>query len=367
MQAPDPLRPPSLEHRGLIWLVVALSAAFGFILWPFLGAVLWAVFIAIIFEPLHLRVQHQVGGQRRSLAALLTLTLVVLIVILPLILVGVAVVEQTAAVVQQVRSGEIDFGQYLQRMIDALPAWARAILDRLGIVNLAALQRQLTTLLAGSGQFITSHLLGLGQNTLDFVVALFVMLYLLFFLLRDGRQLVDRIIHATPLRDEHTQRLASQFVTVVRATVKGNIVIALVQGLLGGMAFAVLGLPGALLWGTLMALLSLLPAVGAAMVWGPVAAYMAFNGQIWPAIGLTLWGVLVIGLVDNLLRPMLVGKDTHMPDYLVLLATLGGIAVFGINGFVIGPVIAAMFLVAWGLLTGLRRGPAGTGEGSGAG
>lgn len=355
MQAPDPMRSPHLEHRSLLWLVVALSAAFTFILWPFLGAVLWAVFIAIVFDPVHRRVQGQVGTTRPNLAALLTLTLVVLIVILPLIMVGAAVVQEAAAVVQLVRSGEINFGDYLQRLIDALPSWARLVLNRLGIFNVTALQEQLTTLLAGSGQFITTHLLGLGQNTLNFVVALFVMLYLLFFLLRDGRKLSDRIARATPLHDEHARRLMTQFVTVVRATVKGNLVIALVQGVLGAMAFAVLGLPGALLWGTLMALLSLLPAVGAALVWGPVAAWLLFTGEPWPAVGLTLWGVLVIGLVDNFLRPILVGKDTRMPDYLVLLATLGGIAVFGINGFVIGPVIAAMFLVAWNLFTGLRR------------
>lgn len=354
MQAPDPLRSPRLEHRSLAWLVVGLSAAFALILWPFLGAVLWAVFIAIVFDPVHSQVLRQVGPGRRTVGALLTLALVVLVVILPLILVGSAVVDQAATVVQQVRAGEIDFSRYLQGLIDGLPGWMRAILDRFGIVNLAALQRQLTTLLAGSGQFITTHLLGLGQNTLDFVVALFVMLYVLFFLLRDGRSLTDSIARHVPLREEHTRRLMAQFVTVVRATVKGNIVIALIQGLLGGIAFAVLGLHGALLWGTLMALLSLLPAVGAALVWAPVAAWYLFHGEIWPAVGLTLWGVLVIGLVDNVLRPILVGKDTRLPDYLVLLATLGGIAVFGINGFVIGPVIAAMFLMGWNLLTGLR-------------
>lgn len=355
MQQPDPTRSPQMEHRNLAWLAVGLSAAFAIILWPFLGAVLWAVFIALVFDPVHRRVQQLVGLSRPSLAALVTLTLVVLIVILPLIVVGNSVVHEAAALVQRVRSGEVDFSGYLQHLIDVLPGWMRSILDRFGIFNLAALQRQLATMLAGSGQIITTHLLGLGQNTLDFVVALFVMLYVLFFLLRDGRSLNESIARHIPLRPEHTQRLMEQFVAVVRATVKGNIVIALIQGLLGGMAFAVLGLPSALLWGTLMALLSLLPAVGAAMVWGPVALWFLFQGEIWPAVGLTLWGVLVIGLVDNFLRPILVGKGTRMPDYLVLVATLGGIAVFGINGFVVGPMIAAMFLMAWNLFTGERR------------
>lgn len=354
MSVPEPRSNHSLELRSLGWLVAMLTAAFLFILWPFMGAVLWAVAIAIVFEPVHARVREQTG-QRATLASLLTLALIVLIVILPLILVGSAVVQEAAAAVQKIRGGEVNFGQYLQMVVAALPEWVRSLLDRLGLMNLAALQQKLASLLAGSGQFITTHLLGLGQNTLDFVVDLFVMLYLLFFLLRDGRTLSDHIAQTLPLRQEHAQRLLVQFVTVVRATVKGNIVIAVVQGVLGGMAFAVLGLPGALLWGTLMSLLSLLPAVGAALVWGPVAAYMLFTGQLWSAVGLTLWGVLAIGLVDNVLRPILVGRDTRLPDYLVLVTTLGGIAVFGINGFVIGPVIAAMFLVAWNLFAFLRR------------
>lgn len=346
--------PTPREGRMLGLLVALLGAGFALILWPFLGAVLWAVFIAIVFEPLHARVREQVGP-RPTVAALLTLGLIVTIVILPLVLVGIAVVQEAAVAVQMVRSGELNFAAYLQQVFELLPEWARNLLGRLGIVNLAGLQTQLTALLAGSGQFITTHLLGLGQNTLDFLVALAVMLYLLFFLLRDGPALSARILRTIPLAPAHTQRLAEQFVTVVRATVKGNIVISLIQGLLGGVAFAFLGLPAALLWGTLMALLSLLPAVGAALVWGPVAAYMLLTGHVAAAIGLTAWGVGVIGLVDNLLRPVLVGKETQMPDYLIMVATLGGIAVFGINGFVLGPVLAAMFLVAWQLFAQQRR------------
>ena len=187
------------------------------------------------------------------------------------------------------------------------------------------------------------------------MVNFFVMLYLLFFLLRDGKSLSAQAARAMPLKESHTSRLLAEFATVVRATVKGNVVVALVQGTLGGLAFWVLGINGALLWGAVMALLSLLPAVGAALVWGPVAVYLLSTGSIWPAIGLTAWGVLVIGLVDNVLRPIMVGKDTRLPDYLVLIATLGGLAVFGLNGFVIGPVIAAVFLATWDIFGEVRR------------
>lgn len=354
MTPPDPHKSPALEHRSLLWLLVVVSAAFALILLPFAGAVLWAIFIAIVFAPMHQRMQHNVK-RRPGLTAFLTLTLIVVIVLLPLALLGISVVEEAALLYQKVKAGEVQFGAYFQQVLDALPDWLHTLLDRFGADNLAGLQQKLTSLLTQSGQVITTHLLNIGQITLDFVVAFFVMLYLLFFLLRDGAVLSQRIARAVPLHQQQTQRLFSQFVTVVRATVKGNIVIALIQGVLGGLAFWVLGLPGPLLWGALMAMLSLLPAVGAALVWVPVAAYYLFTGEIVAALGLTAWGVLVIGLVDNLLRPMLVGKDTQMPDYLVLITTLGGIAVFGINGFVIGPVIASMFLVAWDLFATARK------------
>jgi len=132
-------------------------------------------------------------------------------------------------------------------------------------------------------------------------------------------------------------------------------VVALIQGMLGGAIFAVLGIPGALLWGVLMVLLSLLPAVGAGLVWAPVALYFMMSGEVTKAVVLTAFGVLVIGLVDNLLRPILVGKDTRMPDYLVLISTLGGLALFGLNGFVIGPLIAALFISTWSIFSGETR------------
>ncbi len=354
MNEPDPLKSPALEHRTLLWLVVGVSAAFAVVLLPYIGAVLWAVFIAIVFGPAHQRALKRLHN-RKNLAALLTLLVIVVIVILPLAMLGASIVQQASVAYQKVRAGDVQFAQYFQRVLDVLPGWLRTALDRFGVGDLLSLQQTITDALTRSGQAITTRVVVFGQDALDFFVAFFVMLYLLFFLLRDGTALEKSIASAVPLQTHHTRRLLDQFATVVRATVKGNIVIALIQGVLGGAAFWVLGLPGPLLWGALMAMLSLLPAVGAALVWVPVAIYYFATGALWAALGLTLWGVLVIGLVDNLLRPVLVGRDTRMPDYLVLIATLGGIAVFGLNGFVIGPVIAAMFLVAWDLFSSVRR------------
>lgn len=349
---PDPT-PPTLEFKALLWLLVIVSALFALVLYPYFGAVCWAVFLAIVFWPLHLKL---VAGlrNRNGWAAFASLALIVVIVILPLGLVAASVTQEASALVERVRAGDIQIGAYLQKVIDALPAWVHGLLERFGLANLGLMQKKLVASVGQSGQALTAQAFIIGQNTLDFVVSFFVMLYMVFFLLRDGRSLADGIARAIPLRADHTQRLLAQFSTVVRATVKGNVVVALIQGALGALAFWVLGLPGPMLWGAVMALLSLLPAVGAALVWGPVAAYFLFTGEIARGVGLAAWGVLVIGLVDNVLRPVLVGKDTRMPDYLVLVATLGGIAVFGLNGFVIGPVIAAMFLVAWDLFASAR-------------
>ena len=356
MSSPNPPKNTELEFKSLLLFVAVATLLFLLILWPFFGAVCWAVFIAIVFWPMHQRFLSGSHG-RRNVAATASLIVILLIVILPLAMVAASITQEASVMVEGLRSGQIRVTDYFERFIAALPEWARAILQRFGMSDLGLLQQKILAALGNSGQVVTSRVLGIGQVTLDFIVAFFVMLYIVFFLFRDGERLTRAIARSIPLHPQHTHRLLTQFATVVRATVKGNIVVALVQGALGTVAFAFLGLPGAVLWGAVMALLSLLPAVGAVLVWGPVAAFYFLNGQAIQGIGLTVWGALVIGLVDNLLRPMLVGKDTRMPDYLVLVATLGGIVVFGLNGFVIGPVIAAVFLVSWEMLASARQEP----------
>jgi predicted PurR-regulated permease PerM len=184
---------------------------------------------------------------------------------------------------------------------------------------------------------------------MDFLVSMTIMLYLLFFLLRDGQALAARIKTAVPLSRKVKARLFGNFATVIRATVKGNVLVAIAQGALGGLAFWFLGVSAPLLWAVVMAFLSLLPAIGAALVWAPVAVYFLVTGSIWQGVALIAFGTFVIGLVDNVLRPVLVGKDIKLPDYVVLLSTIGGMALFGLNGFVIGPAIAALFVAAWDL------------------
>jgi len=348
-----------LEDRTFLWLVVVVSLAFAWILWPFYGAVLWAAVGAIVFAPLFRRFSTSMG-HRRNLAALATLAVIVVIVILPVTLITASLVQEASGVYARVQSGEISVGRYVKQVFDALPPRAVTLLDRFGLTDLHAVQERLSAAALRSSQFLAAQALNIGQNTLDFIVELFVMLYLLFFLLRDGDELTWRIKNAVPLHAERQRALLDKFTVVIRATVKSNVVVAVAQGALGGVMFWFLGIRGALLWAVVMALLSLLPAVGPALVWLPVAIYLLATGGVWQGLVLIAYGVLVIGLVDNVLRPILVGKDTQMPDYVVLVSTLGGIAAVGFNGFVIGPVIAAMFMAVWDIFAASkseRRGP----------
>lgn len=232
------------------------------------------------------------------------------------------------------------------------------LLDRLGLTRPELVDERLSTILTRGIQLLAGKVVSLGQNTVEFVLSLFIMLYLLFFLVRDGDDIAGRITGAIPLRPELQRQLAGRFTTVLRATVRGTLVVAIVQGVLGGLIFWILGLNTPVLWGAVMAVLSLLPAVGTGLVWVPTAVYLAVTGAVGKGIILAAYGLLVIGSVDNVLRPLLVGKDTQMPDYVILLSTLGGLAIFGFNGFVIGPMIAAMFITVWDILATHRGSPA---------
>ncbi|MGJ4929665.1 AI-2E family transporter [Bradyrhizobium sp. HKCCYLS2038] len=344
----------SLEDRILLFLLVLITLALGWILLPFYGALLWGVVGAIVFAPLHRRLSRAMHG-RDGLAAAIVVLLVVLIVIIPLSLIGAALAQQASGVYAQAQSGQLDVGQYFQKVLEALPTWVVDLLNRFGLGSLAGLKDRLSAVLLRGSQILASQALNIGQGTFEFFVNLFLMLYLLFFLLRDDIALSTRIANAIPLRDAQREALLAKFTVVIRATVKGNLVVALAQGALGGLIFWFLGITAPLLWAVVMAFLSLLPAFGAGLVWFPVALYLLASGAIWQGVILIAYGALVIGLVDNLLRPILVGQDTKMPDYVVLISTLGGIDVFGLNGFIIGPVIAAMFIAIWEMFSVARR------------
>lgn len=332
--------------------IMLLMVTFGFaaVLFPFFAAIFWAVVFAIIFQPLQRRMLIWTG-RRATLSALLTLACSLVVVIIPLVFIGVSVVSEAVLLYGNIKNGQINFGNYFQQIMLAAPPWIIDILGKLHMTNIAEVQEKLANLGADTGKIIAGKAVNIGQDTLSFVIRFGIMSYLMFFLLRDGRHITSLVFAAIPLDATNKIALFQKFATVVRATVKGNVVVAACQGALGGLIFWIMDIEAAMLWGVLMAFLSLLPAIGASLIWGPVAIYFFATGETSNGVVLTLYGFLVIGLVDNVLRPLLVGKDTKMPDYMVLISTIGGMSLFGLNGFVIGPLIAALFVSVWNIVT----------------
>ena len=336
----------TVQHRAFIVLLILVTLAFFALLAPFFGAVLWAGIFAIIFMPLQNRIQAKMPHSP-TLASLCTLAICIVVAIIPLTAITLSLVHEGTSLYQRIQSGELDFGAYLDRLREAAPR-VEALLGRIG-VDFAEIREGLKSVATTSSKALARNAVNIGQISVSFLIGFAIMLYVLFFLLRDGNRLAHQIRDAIPLSEAHKQRLFRKFGEVVRATIKGNVLVALIQGALGGLIFWILGIQGALLWGALMAILSLLPAVGAALIWLPVAVYFLLTGSIWQGVVLVIFGVGPIGLADNLLRPRLVGQQTQLPDYLILVTTLGGLALMGISGFVIGPLIAALFIAVWDL------------------
>ncbi len=350
-------RGTSIQDVSFFLLVALTTLAFFALIRNFLMPVFWAAVLATVFYPLQRRYVTALGG-RTALAALATILTIIGLVVLPLVLVGVALSQEAIQLQEQVTSGAIDLQAPL-RFLRRLTPLASDYLGRFG-VDLGAIMQRLSNAAVAVTQFIASRALAIGQDLLRFTVLFFLMLYVLFFFLRDGSRLVATLIRVLPLGDARERQLLAKFAEVARATLKGTLVVGIVQGAIGGALFWVLGIPAPVFWGAVMTVFSVLPAVGAGLVWGPAAIILLGMGEIVKGIVLIAAGVLIIGLVDNLLRPILVGRDTQMPDYLVLLATLGGLAVFGVSGFVIGPVIAAFFLIVWEMFAEEHAEPAAT-------
>ena len=336
------------QRRWATSLLVAVTLCFGLVIWPYFGAIFWSVVLAIVFARLQDCILVRFT-RRRTAAALATLAVVIAGVVIPLTVVTALVVRQGSALYAALASGRIDIGASLQQAVAALPHWVLVVLDELGLRDPAVLQAKLVGSAGEASRFIASHLVRLGADSFGVALSVAVMLYLLFFLLRDGSVLAQRIDAAIPLTGEDKQTLLATFVDVIRATVKGGVVMAVIQGTLGGAVLASLGIAAPVLWGVVFGLLSMLPAVGAGVLWVPVALYFLLTGAYVKALLLTLFGSLVLTVIDNTVRPLLVGRETHLPGYLVLISTLGGVAVFGLNGVVIGPVVAAIFVAAWAL------------------
>lgn len=338
----------SVENRTFFGLVALVTLGFAWMIRGFLMPVFWAVVLAVLFWPVFGELRSRMG-ERGSAAALATVLLVIVAVVVPVGLVAAAVTSEAVDLYGRVARGEIR----LAASVEAVRGWQPEV-ERLATRFNVDLDRVALSLSEGAlavGQSLVARLLSLGQSALQMLLMVAVSLYVLFFFLRDGERLHAALVRALPLGDPRERRLFRRFADLTRATVKGTFVVAIVQGALGGAAFAALGLSAPVLWGVMMALLSLIPALGAALVWGPAAIYLFVTGAWVKGLILVAFGAGVVGLADNVLRPMLVGRSVGMPDYLILISTLGGLTAFGVSGLVIGPVVAGLFLSVWNILT----------------
>lgn len=327
-------------------LVLAVSALFLAVTWPFLKPLLLGALLAGLSRPLYQWVTRLVGG-RKSLGAILTLLLLIILVAGPLSAFVGVVVSQAVSVsndaipwVQQ-RFGSASTFNAHDWLVQRFPALGPYVPEQ------AQIMENVGNVAKSAGGYLVSGVSHATAGTAIFLLNLFVMLYAMFYFLRDGRLIVEKIFYYMPLDDEDEARVLQRLSSVTRATIKGTLVIGVIQGTLAGMGFWAAGIGGAAFWGTVMTVLSIVPGIGAALIWVPGVIYLYLAGQTLPATLLLIWCAAVVGTIDNVLRPALVGADAKMPDLLILVGTLGGLFLFGPIGFIVGPVVCGLFLTVW--------------------
>jgi predicted PurR-regulated permease PerM len=341
------MRSATKESQESIGFYVFLTLATIVFLSLFVGLykpVLWAAVFALLFRPVYLYFYNRFE-KRQSLAAAVTVVLVLFIVILPSSIFALAVGKEAASYADELRSGAIDPSAVFEWFANLLPS-IRGFADTLG-VNFNDIDTRASEAVAAGSEFIASKALDVGKGLVRTIFSLLLMHYLLFYFLKDGLKITRAVLGALPLGEKSTDEFAGEIADVSKATIKGLVIIGLIQGAIGTVTFFALGVRGAALWGVAMAVSSLVPVIGTSLVWVPAALVLVAAGHWVKAVILIAVGAIVIGLVDNLLRPVLIGHDTRIPDYLVLLSTLGALGLFGLTGFIIGPLIAAIFLAAW--------------------
>jgi len=333
----------AMKSQNAYYLLLTLiTILFVSLIFNFAAPILWSIVVSIIFYPLYEKLLLMTN--KKSLSSMLSLILILLLVIMPSIAVLGLIGNELINFINS--SENYSFEQYFQMIpnesaINQLIAWSG--------LSINDLIEKADDFLISASKMLYQSVSTISANVINFFVSLFIFVYLTFFFLRDGEKILQHCMDAFPMKNEDESYLLDQFQKTTRATIKGTVMVALAQGFLGYLTLLLIGINGALIWGAVMALLSIVPAVGTILVWLPIALVLFLNGEIMDASLLIFSGVFIIGMIDNLLRPILIGKETKMPDYLILLTTIGGISIFGITGFIVGPIIASLFISIWSL------------------
>ncbi len=333
----------SVQKLVLLGLVLIISAIFLSMIQQFLMPLFMAGLFSAMLSPTHRWLAEKLGD-RPQIASVLTVIAMVLLVLAPLsVLIGV-VVGQAINVAQSITpfvQTLINEPTVLNRYIEKIPYLDQLLPYRDVLIEKAG------QLVGTVSSFLIDGLSSVANLTITAIFGTIVMLYVMFYFLFMGDVLLGKILYFLPLRDADEQLLLHRFTSVTRATIKGTLIIGLMQGSICGLAFALAGIKGSVFWGTVMAAASIIPALGTALVWVPALIILLLIGDFTGALILAVLCGAVAGNLDNLVRPRLVGKDTEMHDLFVLFGTLGGITMFGILGIIIGPIIAALFITIW--------------------
>lgn len=347
--AHQPHRTDELQHASFLIILAVVSLLMAVIIWPFAQPLLWAALAAIMFQPLYRWMLRKLRG-RRNPAAIASLLVIFFAVLVPALWLGAMVVQEALALISRLQSQPIDLAATFDSVYSMLPAPAQDAVNRSGFADMASAQVKLQEMLAESSGWLAGQAVSIGSGALSFVLAFSVGLYVMFFLLRDGERIGRTVLRTIPVERSITERLAERFLGIVRATIKGSGVVGLVQGVLGGISFLIVGLESALLFGVLMTIFALVPVIGAGAVYVPIGLWLLIVGSTWQGIFVLVVGFVVISSADNVLRPILVGRDTGIPDWIILITTLGGISFLGFSGIVLGPLVAGLFLASWSIL-----------------
>jgi predicted PurR-regulated permease PerM len=327
--------------------VLLVTVSFFCLIKDFLLACFWAIILAVVFYPAYQRIKRYFKNSE-ILPLFLTMLMIILVFVIPFVTITLMITEESTAYYQKIQSGEINPQVYFQETLALLlPKFNK--LSHIQAISVEQISASAGNAFTQAVKYIAQQVPALTQNLLSLIVQVALAFYILFFLLRDGHLLIRKLISLIPIGDRIEIELFERFTSVARATVKGGLIVAVIQGSIGGLLFWFLGIPAAFLWGMLMIVLSLLP-IGSALIWAPAAVILFLQGQTLKAVILLTVGILAIAMIDNFLRPRLIGKDSKMSDYLVLVSTLGGLAWFSLTGFVLGPIIAALFMTCWDIL-----------------
>lgn len=329
----------------LLALVFAVSLLFLWMIRDYLMALFMAALFSALLSPAYRALARRLGG-RDALASGIVVAGALVLVVGPLAALGGIVVGQAVSVSQSVTpwiQGFIANPPALDQYLEKLPYYEQLLPYRAMIVE------KLGQAVGNVSGFLINSLSSMSRMTLNALMGIVIMLYSMFFLLISGEALLRKILYFLPLCDADEQLLLRRFTSVTAATLKGTLIIGMVQGTICGAAFALAGIEGAVFWGAVMAVLSIIPAVGTALVWGPALVILLLQGDYTGVILLALLCGGAAGNIDNLLRPRLVGKDTEMHELFVLFGTLGGISLFGILGIIVGPIVTALFITLWEL------------------